>query len=131
SGYPEAYADHEHQGRVIASVMAGHSPEGLVCRLDDPTAAGRPDTFVAAVTEETGQKATADGRVVSVTATDDRHAWAVAARSVAQAGARNVTAVQAADPGRTRGPGHPELRGAEPAATTPRPQARGPPHHAD
>ena len=119
SGYPEAYADHEHQGRVIASVMAGHSPEGLVCRLDDPTAAGRPDTFVAAVTEETGQEATADGRVVSVTATDDRHAWAVAAWSVAQAGARNVTSVQVGDRKWTRGPGDRAMQWHESGDTLP------------
>ncbi|WP_435202864.1 hypothetical protein [Janibacter sp. GS2] len=105
SGYPEAYADHEYQGRIIASTLSGHSPEGFVCRLDDPTAQGRPDTFVAAVSEQTGQAATAEGQVVSVTAPDARRAWSVGAWSVAQAKARNVTSVQVGDRQWTRGAG--------------------------
>ena len=32
SGYPEAYRDHEGQGRVLASTLTGHSPAGLTCR---------------------------------------------------------------------------------------------------
>ena len=35
SAYPEAYADHEQQGRLLASTLSGHSPGGLGCRLDD------------------------------------------------------------------------------------------------
>ena len=105
SGYPEAYADHEHEGRVIASTLTGHSPEGLVCRLDPAKEAGRPDTFVTAVSEQTGESATADGQVVTVAASDTRHAWAVGAWSVAQAKARNVTSVQVGDREWTRGAG--------------------------
>ena len=47
SGYPEAYRDHEGQGRVLASNLTGHSPAGLTCRLDavttqrDPVRASR------------------------------------------------------------------------------------------
>ena len=105
SGYPEAYADHEHQGRVIASTLSGHSPGGFTCRLEPPTKAGRPDTFVDAVTEQTGESATADGQIISVEASDSRHAWAVGAWSVAQAKARNVTSVQVGDREWTRGAG--------------------------
>lgn len=36
SAYPEAYADHEQEGRILASSLAGHSPRGVGCRLDDP-----------------------------------------------------------------------------------------------
>ena len=72
SGYPEAYADHEQEGRTIASALSGHSPGGLVCRLDGPEAAGRPDRLVVAITEQTGQTATADGQSVTVEATDER-----------------------------------------------------------
>ena len=71
SAYPEAYADHEHEGREIASALSGHSPEGFVCRLDGPEAAGRPDRLVAAITEQTGQTGTADGQSVTVEATDE------------------------------------------------------------
>ncbi|WP_192899866.1 hypothetical protein [Janibacter hoylei] len=97
SGYPEAYADHEQEGRTIASALSGHSPGGLVCRLDGPEAAGRPDRLVAAITEQTGQTATADGQSVTVEATDERHGWAVGAWAVAQAKARNITSVQVGD----------------------------------
>lgn len=97
SGYPEAYADHEQEGRTIASALSGHSPGGLVCRLDGPEAAGRPDRLVVAITEQTGQTATADGQSVTVEATDERHGWAVGAWAVAQAKARNITSVQVGD----------------------------------
>ncbi|WP_156466300.1 hypothetical protein [Janibacter sp. Soil728] len=119
SGYPEAYADHEQEGRIIASAMSGHSPEGFVCRLDDPTAAGRPDTFVRALSEETGQTGTAAGQVITVTATDDRHAWAIGAWSVAQAKARNVLSVQVGARQWTRGGGDGAMQWTD--ATTPVP----------
>ena len=105
SGYPEAYADHEQEGRTIASALSGHSPGGLVCRLDGPEAAGRPDRLVVAITEQTGQTATADGQSVTVEATDERHGWAVGAWAVAQAKARNITSVQVGDRVWTRGSG--------------------------
>ena len=105
SAYPTAYADHEHEGRTIASALSGHSPRGLTCRLDDPSASGRPDTFVAAVQEETGQSGAADGQTITVNASDDRHAWAVGAWAVAQASARQVVTVQVGDQEWERGPG--------------------------
>lgn len=110
SAYPDAYADHEHEGRTVASALSGHSPGGLTCRLDDPDAAGRPDTFVAALEEQTGQSGSAQGQVVTVSATDDRHAWAVGAWAVAQAKARNVVAVQVGDRQWTRGGGESALQ---------------------
>ena len=41
SAYPEAYADHEPEGRAYASALTGHSPAALTCRL-------RPVTDVSA-----------------------------------------------------------------------------------
>ena len=55
SGYPEAYRDHEGQGRVLASNLTGHSPAGLTCRLDAVTTSVDP----AARRERPGR---ADGR---------------------------------------------------------------------
>lgn len=110
SGYPEAYADHEHEGRTIASTLAGHSPSGFSCRLEEPTKAGRPDTFTRAVREQTGESASADGQVISVRAGDSRHAWAVGSWAVAQAKARNVTSVQVGDREWTRGAGASAMR---------------------
>ena len=44
SAFPEAYADHEQEGRVLASALTGYSPGGLGCRLADADrgAAARP-----------------------------------------------------------------------------------------
>lgn len=105
SGYPEAYADHEHEGRVIASALSGHSPQGLVCRLEEASATGRPDTFVRALREQTGEKASAEGQVITVEASDARHAWAVGSWAVAQAKARNVVQVRVGEMEWTRGAG--------------------------
>jgi len=42
SGYPEAYADHEADARVLASALSGNSPHAFSCRLGDaPDPAGR------------------------------------------------------------------------------------------
>jgi hypothetical protein len=35
SGFPEAYADHEDDARVLASALTGQSPEAFACDLDD------------------------------------------------------------------------------------------------
>lgn len=110
SAYPEAYADHEQEGRIIASAMSGHSPEGFVCRLDKPTAAGRPDRVVAALTEQTGQTGVADGSTITVNATDERHGWAVGAWAVGQAKARNITVVQVGSRTWSRGAGDDAMR---------------------
>ena len=43
SGFPEAYAQHEDEARVLASALSGGSPAALVCALDpDRRASGRP-----------------------------------------------------------------------------------------
>lgn len=42
SGYPEAYAEHEADARVLASALTGNSPHAFTCRLGGaPDAAGR------------------------------------------------------------------------------------------
>ncbi len=97
SAYPEAYADHEHEGRYIASAISGHSPGGLGCRLDDPAGPGDSGALREAVLAETGFTGSSDGPRVVVRASDDRHAWGVGAWAVAQAKARQITRVQVAD----------------------------------
>ncbi|OAB86497.1 hypothetical protein AWH69_14300 [Janibacter melonis] len=97
SAYPEAYADHEHEGRTIASAISGHSPEGLVCRLDPPTGAGDRERLVESLRTETGYRAdTGDGGVV-VRASQERRAWGVGAWAVATAKGHGVTSVQVGD----------------------------------
>ena len=36
SAFPDAYADHEQDGRTIASAMSGNSPAAFSCSIDDP-----------------------------------------------------------------------------------------------
>ena len=43
SAFPQAYADHEQEGRILASTLAGHSPGGIGCRLDAATASTCPE----------------------------------------------------------------------------------------
>lgn len=125
SAYPEAYADHEHEGRTLASVIAGHSPGGLGCSLDDADAPGRPDTLVSALREQTGHTGREDStdsevRVV-VDASGEERAWGVGAWAVAQAQARQITAVQVGEREWRRGGGRDALEwrdAAEPVAAT-------------
>jgi hypothetical protein len=46
SGFPEAYADHEADARVLASALTGNSPHAFSCRLHDEPP-GAPDRLVA------------------------------------------------------------------------------------
>ncbi len=54
SGYPEAYRDHEGQGRVLASNLTGHSPAGLTCRLDAVTTSVTPQRVASDLAEQMG-----------------------------------------------------------------------------
>ena len=95
SGFPEAYRDHEGEGRVLASTLTGHSPAGLTCRLDAATTRQRPPLSPPTSSSRwaiTGAKV-GDG-VLTVTTADVRSAWAVAHWAVARAeqyGATTVT----------------------------------------
>ncbi|MFC0675769.1 hypothetical protein [Brachybacterium hainanense] len=42
SGFPEAYADHETEGRLYASALTGRSGANLVCSLENPSGPGLP-----------------------------------------------------------------------------------------
>ena len=43
SGHPEAYRDHETEGRIYASALTGRSQANLVCTLDAATGTVSPD----------------------------------------------------------------------------------------
>lgn len=45
SGFPDAYADHEGDARVLASALTGHSPAALSCSIDVPK--GQPEPLTA------------------------------------------------------------------------------------
>lgn len=44
SGHPEAYRDHETEGRLYASALTGQSGANLVCVLDDVDGTGSPES---------------------------------------------------------------------------------------
>ena len=97
SAFPEAYADHEHEGRAIASAVAGHSPGGMVCRLDAPTKAGDPARLVDDLLVETGTRGQIEGRDVVVRAGSSRRAWGIGAWAVATAKGHGVVRVTVGD----------------------------------
>ncbi|MDQ2757309.1 MAG: hypothetical protein M3Y71_12225 [Actinomycetota bacterium] len=99
SAYPEAYADHEQQGRVLASTLTGQSPAGLGCRLADPTVVSSARSVTADLGAQMGTTGAESSGTVRVTASDPTHAWAAAQWAVARAEAYGVAHVEVA--GRT------------------------------
>ena len=93
SAYPEAYADHEHEGRLLASTLSGHSPEGLGCRLNDATT-GDPAALRTALKSELGVSSTVSGRTLTVAAGSARAAWSAGAYAVAKASVHGATSVR-------------------------------------
>jgi hypothetical protein len=93
SAYPSAYADHEQEGRLLASTLSGHSPGGLGCRLDDATT-GDPAALKAALKTELGATSAVSGRTLTVTAGSERAAWSAGAYAVATASLHGATSVR-------------------------------------
>jgi hypothetical protein len=93
SAYPEAYADHEQEGRLLASSLSGHSPAGIGCRLDDAST-GDPAALKAALRTELGVTATVSGRTLTVNATSEQGAWSAGAYAVAKASLHGATKVR-------------------------------------
>jgi hypothetical protein len=107
SGFPEAYADHEPEGRAFASALTGHSPAALHCRLREadraPGAAPaeRATAVRAALDAQLGGLAWTPGpdpaTLSAPLATDEigaRRAWAAAHWAVASADEYDVVRVQ-------------------------------------
>lgn len=93
SAYPEAYADHEPEGRAYASALTGNSPAALNCVLRKATAAGNPQTVADSAEAAFGDLgATVEGRNVILDA-DGKRGWAVAQWAVANAAAHQSTSV--------------------------------------
>src|SRR5674476_346182 len=70
SAYPQAYADHEEEGRILASTLAGHSPGGFGCRLDAATVSTPAARIAAQLTAEMGVPATVQAREIHATGRD-------------------------------------------------------------
>jgi hypothetical protein len=115
SAFPSAYADHEPEGRVMASTLSGYSPAGFNCILHGPSdlAQERPGATgttprAAAVVEAAGREtarstavpATTDGKSLRFTVpatAGNRHGWSLAQWAVARAEALHVVAVDIGD----------------------------------
>jgi hypothetical protein len=93
SAYPQAYADHEAEGRAFASALTGQSPAALSCVLKRATAAGDPGLVQAQLKAAyPALDSSADGRTVQVRAAGDT-GWAVAQWAVATAGELQIESV--------------------------------------
>lgn len=97
SAYPEAYADHEQEGRILASSLAGHSPRGVGCRLDDPE--GEADVALVGrlLDAEYSLTTKAVDGTLSVQAPSEQLAWSVASWAVAKAVDTGITGVTIGD----------------------------------
>jgi hypothetical protein len=115
SAFPSAYADHEADARVLASVLSGNSAAAFTCVLSPVHAAGqsagasgltpRADALAAAAARELGADVTATGAKghsveLTLTATSGRPAvdsWAIAQWAVARGGGLSVVAISTPD----------------------------------
>ncbi|MEO8555490.1 MAG: hypothetical protein ABI474_02365 [Actinomycetota bacterium] len=105
SAAPQAYADHEQEGRVLASTLAGHSPGGFGCRLNEAQVSTPAATIAAHLTAELGVPATVQGKTIRVTGRNAQLAWAAGSWAVAHAEADGITSVTVGDRAWTRGRG--------------------------
>ncbi|NLJ53008.1 MAG: hypothetical protein GX344_02575 [Intrasporangiaceae bacterium] len=107
SAFPDAYGDHEREGRAIASTLSGHTPAGLVCRLDAPIRHTETEDLVGDLERQLGLTATvsADSRTLSLTLGSEEQAWSVGQYLVAKAERHSITAVVVDDRSWTRASG--------------------------
>lgn len=97
SGYPEAYRDHEPDGRILASVFTGHSRSALRCQTAAVGAADQSG-LRESLQETFGISRTAmqDG-ALTVRASSANEAWAVAYHAQANGSRYGVTSVRVGD----------------------------------
>ncbi len=93
SAFPDAYANHEQEGRIIASAISGYSPGGLGCRLAAVSRKADPAPIERALQAELGVKAVRHGSTLVVTAASARGAWSIGAWAVAKASGTDLHAV--------------------------------------
>ena len=105
SAYPDAYADHEQEGRTLASTLRGQSPAGFVCQLRPAETVVPAATIAADLEAQLGVTATVDGSTLTVAAPSDELAWGAGHWAVARAEAYGVDRVQVGDRAWTRGTG--------------------------
>ena len=100
-----AYAQHEAKARVTASVLAGHSPAGIGCRLAAPAQPAAPTTVQDYVRADFRAEPHVVGDQVIVTTGSPQQGWAIASWAVARSIDTGVVRVQHKDREWTRGKG--------------------------
>jgi hypothetical protein len=114
SAFPDAYADHEPEARIIASALSGYSPAGFTCVLRSSqavaqnVAAGGLTARAKALNSAAGKEAGREDvetvgtggttlRFTVPSSPDDRDAWALAHWAVARAAGLEVIRVDVAN----------------------------------
>jgi hypothetical protein len=95
SAYPEAYADHAAEGRVMSAALTGTEPAAVGCRLDDPEGPGSAAEVLAKAERQLGATGTVDGDTVALRPAEGGTVWALAAWAVAHAEAEHIVRVEA------------------------------------
>lgn len=96
SAFPEAYADHEPEGRAFASALTGHSPAALTCRLRPApeNSSVTPQAVSDALAAEFGYNdASSTGTTLTLPVNDERRGWSIAQWAVANARRFDITSV--------------------------------------
>lgn len=97
SRYPDAYADHEAEARVMASALVGQTHAGVACRLDAVEGAGSAQDVLAKAERTFSGQGSADGDTVTLQASGADEAWAIASWAVTHAEVEHIVRVQVAD----------------------------------
>lgn len=93
SAFPDAYADHEPEGRAYASALTGHSPAALNCVLKSPAEPGDATAMSAALQDQLSSarpQVSDDGRTATIPASGTR-GWALVQWAVANADQFGIT----------------------------------------
>src|SRR3954454_22857048 len=96
SAYPGAYKEHEPDARVLASALSGQTGRAFTC-LVQGEAAGDAQELADSLRTTFRSRASVKDKVVTMSATSDRLAWAYAQYAVANAGRHGVVSVAVHD----------------------------------
>ena len=97
SGYPQAYAEHEQEGRILASTLTGRSPAAVGCRLKPVERAADGAAVAADLEAQLGTKPVQDGAQLTLRGASVEQAWAAGQWAVARAEAYGIDRVQVGD----------------------------------
>ncbi len=93
SAFPEAYADHEPEGRAFASALTGNSAASLTCVLRTPEQTGNAEAVATDIENLFGPRGGAADGAVLTREVEEARGWAEAHWAVANADALQITSV--------------------------------------